>query len=326
MIARYLSVVLVCSISILTQAAPAPQDAGVDCSYLVVGHSYANTFEGFMNTQKFAGFTLGDQQQWGLLPNAGAGVMTFSPGGYVTNTESIVIGQYGVIPKVEVNGTYSLKWDASKFPMICTGTAHLAASGMVDDFQITVTPDGNRVEMIHTNPGLIVQTRTLQAESRGCRNSTISGKYTYSTTGWGLGQFEPGAGQQQMLAGYITTAMTGAMQFLPGVAAPDDFADVPAGASAVTAWDTLSIDGIPVHRSQWGWYKVDPKNCTGKIVLRDDTGMDPDFQINFYIGKDGNAVYAVNVNNLSDLFPGSPSIPAFVMPIPLERVVAQNQH
>jgi hypothetical protein len=180
----------------LAVPALAAQIAGGDCSYLVAGHSYANTFEGFMNTQKFGGFTLPDQDgnpQWGLLPNAGAGVTTFYPDGTAKNTESIVIGQFGVIPKVEVKGTYSLKWDTSRFPVLCTGTAHLAGSGMLDDFQITVTPDGNRVEMIHTNPGLIVQTRTLPAETRGCRNSTIAGSYTYSTTGWGLGQFEPGA-------------------------------------------------------------------------------------------------------------------------------------
>lgn len=280
-----------------------------------------------MNTLKFAGFTLGDQEHpWGLLPNAGAGVMTFSPGGRVTNIESIVIGQYGVIPRVEVIGTYSLQWDTSKFPILCSGKAHLTGSGMVDDFQLTVTPDGDRVEMIHTNHGLIVQTRTLPAESQGCRNKTISGKYTYSTAGWGRGQFETGAKPEQMLAGYITAAMTGAMQFFPGIAAPDGFADVPAGASAVIAWDTLSIDGDPVYRKQWGWYKVDPKDCTGTIVLRDDTGMDPDFQINFYIGKDGKAIYAVNVNGMPDLSQVGLPIPAFVMPIPLERVVVQDQH
>jgi hypothetical protein len=142
-----------------------------------------------------------------------------------------------------------------------------------------------------------------------------------------------------MLAGYITAAMTGAMQFFPGMAAPEGFDRVPDGASAVMAWDTLSIDGgvpvtigggvppkmtfVPVHRKQWGWYKVDPKTCAGTMVLRDDM-KDPDFQINFYIGKDGNAVYAVNINNLADL--GGPSIPVFVMPIPLERVGVQSQH
>ena len=339
MFARFHSIIVMCTLSVPLLAAPpvSAQTAGADCSYLVAGHSYANTFEGFMNTRKFAGFILGDQKQWGLLPNAGAGVMTFDARGGVKNTESIVIGQFALMPKVEVTGTYALKWDTSKFPILCTGTAHLTGSAgglpMVDDFQITVAPDGKRVEMIHTNPGLIVQTITGPAETRNCRNSTISGKYTYSTTGWGLGQLEPGAGPEQMLAGYITAAMTGGMQFFPGVPAPDGFEDVPDEANAVLAWDTLSIDGgipasntlVPVHRKQWGWYKVDPRNCAGTIVLRDDTGLDPDFQINFYIGKDGNAIYAVNVNNLADLAPGAPPVPVFVMPIPLERVVVQSQ-
>ena len=339
MFARFHSIALVCGLSVPMLALPvaSAQTAGADCSYLVAGHSYANTFQGFLNTVKFAGFTLGNQQQWGLLPNAGAGVMTFYAGGIVKNTESIVVGQFAVMPKVDVSGTYSLKWDTSKFPILCTGTAHLTGSvgptPMVDDFQITVTPDGKRVEMIHTNPGLIVQTITRPAESDHCRNSSISGRFTYSTTGWGLGQFEPGAAPAQMLAGYITAAMTGGMQFFPGVAAPDGFEDVPDGASSVLAWDTVSIDGgvpanntfVPVYRKQWGWYKVDPKSCTGSMVLRDDTGMDPDFQINFYIGKGGNAIYAVNVNNFADLAPGAPAIPVFVLPIPMERAVVQNQ-
>jgi hypothetical protein len=302
-----------------------------------VGRSYANLFEGFMNSQKFAGFTLGDDHQWGLLPNAGAGVTTFLAHGVVKNTESIMVGQFAVFPKVDVVGTYKLQWDSSRIPVLCTGTAHLTGVAygmpMVDDFQITVTPDGNHVDMIHTNAGLIVQTRTRPAETQGCRNRTVSGKYTYSTTGWGARQFEPGAAPPQMLAGYVSAAMTGAMQFFPAVTAPEGFEDVPPGASLVTAWDTLSIDGgipltgstfVPIYRKQQGWYKVDPATCTGTIVLRDDTGVDPDFQIRFYIGKGGDAVYALNVNNLEDLIPGA-SIPAFVMPIPLERVNEANK-
>lgn len=339
MLALFRSTVVVCSLAVplLAASAVSAQTAGVDCSYLVAGHAYANTFEGFMNTQKYGGFVLGGQQQWGLLPNAGAGVMTFYPRGVVTNTESIIIGQFGVMPTVEVRGTYVLRWDTSKFPILCTGTAHLTGSvggaPMVDDFQITVTPDGNRVEMIHTNPGLIVQTIARPAEQRACRNSTIGGTFTYSTTGWALGQFDPGADSTAMLAGYASGAMAGAMQFFPGLAAPQGFDGVPDGANAVMAWDTLSLDGgvpldkttfVPIQRKMWGWYHVN-KDCTGTIVLRDDTGHDPDFQIAFYVGKDGNALDGVNVNSLADLIPGSPAIPVFVMPIPLERAVIQNQ-
>jgi hypothetical protein len=338
MFARFCKVTSLSVIAFVFLSLPAAvaQVQGADCSQLVAGHSFANTFEGFMNTQKFAGFTLGDQPIWGLLPNAGAGVTTFYPGGIVKNSESLVVGQFGVFPGVDVTGTYSLKWDTTRFPILCTGTAHMTGNAgvvpMVDDFQISVTPDGKRLQMIHTNPGLIVQTTTRPAESRRCRNSTVAGEYTYSTTGWALGQLEPSAGPAQELAGYITAAMTGGMQFYPGLAAPDGFENVPDGASAVLAWDTLGIDGgvpagntfVPVQRKEWGWYYVDPKTCAGTMVLRDDTGMDPDFQINFYMGKDGNAIYAVNVNNLADLAPGAPRVPVFVMPIPLLRVNAQE--
>ena len=37
-------------------------------------------------------------------------------------------------------------------------------------------------------------------------------------------------------------------------------------------------------------------DCTGTLLLRDDTGVDPDFKIDFYIGKDGSSVYAVDAN------------------------------
>jgi len=323
--ARFHIVVLASLLVVLLAPALRAQTTGADCSYLVAGHSYANTFAGFMNTVEFLGSTLGN---YALLPNAGAGVMTFQTGGTVKNTESMMIADFGVFPRADVSGTYSLKWDTSKAPVLCTGTAHLTGVAnqmpLVDDFQLTVTPDGQRVEMIHTNAGLIVQTITRPAEPRGCRNSTIAGAYTYSTAGWAIGQFYTND-PAQMLSGYIAGAMSGAFQFYPHRPAPDGFADVPDGASALTAWDTLSINGgmpsgttfAPVHRKMTGWYKVDPRDCSGTMVVRDDAG-NPDFRVNFYIGKDGKFLAAVNVNNWADL--GGPApIPVFVFPIPFER-------
>jgi hypothetical protein len=337
MFARIYAIAVLCGLCLPVLATPAPATQAVadDCSYLVAGHSYANTFAGFMNTQKYAGFTAGDQQQWGLLPDAGAGVTTFYTGGLVKNIESILVGEFGVFSKVNLSGTYSLKWDTSKTPVLCSGTVHMTGTAggmpMVDDFQIVVASDGDRVEMIHTNAGLIVQTVAHPAEQRSCRNNILRGTYLYSTTGWALAPLfgvDPTTpeGSAQTLAGYITGAMTGAMHFSPDAAPSGEYDHVPAaGAGAVTAWDTLSVNGgvddgkgnyVPLYRQMQGWYQVNPSDCSGTLVLRDNIGS-PEFLISFYVGKDGNAIHAVNVNNFADF--GGPSIPIFLFPIPMER-------
>jgi hypothetical protein len=334
---KFRYVIVLCGVVALFLTVPVlrAQTSGADCGSLVVNHSYANTFSGFMNTGEYLGFNLGDQGQWGLVPNAGAGIVTFLPGGVVKNTETIVVGQFAVQQDAGLTGTYNLKWDMSKTPALCAGPVHMIVNGtgtngipaVADDFQVTVTPDGQRVEMIHTNAGLIVDTTAEPAGTAGCRNNTIDGKYTYTTRGWGLGALmgmddSVPAQSAQMLAGYLPAAMSGAMQFSSHVAAPDGFEGVFAGASAVSGWDTLSINGgPPVYRKMIGWYKVN-RDCTGTLVLRDDSGVDPDFQIELFVGKGGDSVYGVNMNTISM---GGPAVPVFVMPIPLERTIVQNQ-
>lgn len=322
------------------------QTAGASCNYLVAGHSYANVFGGYMNAKKYRDLNL--PVELGVVPNAGAGVVTFLPGGVVTNSEILVIGRVGAM-SVGMTGTYSLRFDTGKTPLLCAGPVTLTMNGtgvngipaINDYFQVTVTPTGDRVEMIHTNPGLIVQTITRPAETHGCRNDTIRGIYTYSTAGWGLAFLDPSidpnnpADAAQQFGGYIAAAMTGAMKFFPGLPPSAGFDNVPEGANAVTGWDIVNANGglpslgdpstyVPMYRKMWGWYKINGQDCTGTMVVRDDTGVDPDFQINFYVGEDGKALYAVNMNTLS--LPGAPApVPLFVMPIPMERVNLQNQ-
>ncbi|MFP5229210.1 MAG: hypothetical protein ACLGXA_16470 [Acidobacteriota bacterium] len=326
-----------CAVAFTAPAARA-QTTSADCRYLVAGHSYANVFGGYINAKKYRDLNL--PVELGVVPNAGAGVVTFLPGGVVKMTETLVIGQVGALTG-GLTGTYSLKFDTSKTPLLCAGTISATLNGtgvngvpaITDNFQITVTPEGSRVEMIHTNPGLIVQTVARPAETHGCRNGTIGGSYTYSTTGWALAALDPSIqptdGVQQC-GGYITAAMTGGMQFFPGFPPAAGFDDVPEGASAMTGWDTLNANGglpspanpsvyVPIVRKMWGWYKVNRQDCSGTMVVRDDTGVDPDFYINFYIGEDGRAIYAVNVNTFE--LPGLPvPVPLFVMPISMERV------
>jgi hypothetical protein len=40
--------------------------------------------------------------------------------------------------------------------------------------------------MIHTNAGLIVETSMFPMNAAGCRNSSMTGSYSYNSTGWAL--------------------------------------------------------------------------------------------------------------------------------------------
>jgi hypothetical protein len=208
--------------------------------------------------------------------------------------------------------------------MFCTGPAKLfvqgpgGTPGVEYDFQVNVHNGGERLEMIHTNPGLIVDFIALPAETSACRNATIAGKFSYTTLGWGMLPNQP---EDQTLAGYVTGAMSGGMQFYPHLLPPSEFTDAPERSALVDAWDTLSISGIPVTRHMSGWYKLDA-DCTGTIALRDDIG-DPEFRIEMFIGRGGQAIYAVNLNTF-DRGDGK-QIPMFLMPIPMQRTGDESQ-
>jgi hypothetical protein len=305
-------VLLLCSIFLLFTSVVYAQMQGSDCSYLVARQSYANAFGGFINIPVY--FGIPDTGEVGLVPNAGAGMATFYPGGKVTNTETILIGLLGLMPDDSITGTYKLRWDTSKTPALCTGTMSASdAGGTPYNFQLTVSPDGKEVQMIHTDTGLIVTTTLYPMNTNGCRKSTITGKYIYNTKGWGL---IPGVPLDQTLGGYIAGAMSGAMQFLPGVS-PTGFSGVPAGAGSIKAWDTLNINGTTRYRQMFGWYIVNP-DCTGKIVLRDPADTTVDFQIEMFVGRGGSLIHAVNINTVD--MGGGDVIPIFLMPIPMERI------
>ena len=278
------------------------QQPGADCSRLVVNRTYVNSFSGLINVPAyFAPFeSLGvlPPPGVGLEPNAGAGKVTFLPGGNFVNRETIVIGMLGMNKDLSITGTYSLTWDGSKEPMACTGT--MAGVGVVNGgpmpfkFQLVVSPDGQRVEMIHTDPGLIVGTTGLPMYTHGCSGKSVDATYSYNSNGWILPS--PTANPPEpMLGGYIPFAMSGAMRFYPDTpASVIDFPESPEGAMMVKAWDTVSQNGAIKSRTMTGWYKV-RHDCKGVVVLRDPL-ENPDFQLEMFIGAEGQTVHFVNVN------------------------------
>jgi hypothetical protein len=165
--------------------------------------------------------------------------------------------------------------------------------------------------MIHTNAGLIVETSMFPMNAAGCRNSSMTGSYSYNSTGWALAS--PSTPADQLLSAYIPGAMSGAMRFSPNT--PPDrtaFPDAPAGAGSVRAWDTLSANGAILTRTMRGWYKV-THDCTVSIELVDNIG-NPPFHVEGFIGRGATAVYAANIDTM-DLASGP--VPMFLMPITL---------
>ncbi|WP_348261549.1 hypothetical protein P8935_17310 [Telmatobacter sp. DSM 110680] len=316
------SVLLTASLCLLVPALSAQRQGG-DCSYLVANQTYANTFQGFLNIPVyFAALNLPTPPGMGLVPNAGAGKITFFSGGTAANVETISIGWLGLKTDVLINGPFKLSWDTGKTPALCSGTFSGSDGQTNYNFQLIVTQNGRRVEMIHTDAGLVVGASSVLMETRGCHNSAIAGSYSYNTLGWALA---PGYPVEQSLAnteisglGYVPGSMSGAMRFYPKLPpSKSAFPDAPAGSGTVLAWDTLSANGTILKRTMTGWYKVDPLDCQGTIVLNDN--VYPPYQIEVFVGADGETLHAVNVN-VADPKLGIGPVPTFLMPISLERV------
>jgi len=259
-----------------------PLDAqvqGENCSNLVINHSFSQGFEGFLN------------EGGGPVPTAGAGFVTFLPHGKVTGQVTLAIGQLALLQDLVFDNTseYSLSWDTTKTPAICSGTMTLIAKNVPPfNFQLLVTQDGQQIEMIHTDPGLIVGVTGFPVDTRGCSNNTLNGKYSYNSKGWALAPTFPA---NQLLAGYLPLAMSGAIEFHPRVPP----SSTPGGGS-VAWWDTVSINGVIVPRTGTGSYKVNP-DCTGTMVLMtDDPPPGQEFHLELFVGKHGGALDLVNID------------------------------
>lgn len=306
----------------LVTPALSAQNPGADCSKLVVNRTYVNSFLGF-NNLPLAFQALGIQVPpgVGIEPVGGAGTVTFLPGGNFTMRETIAIGLMGLNKDLSIPGTYSLTWDTSKHPTVCTGsmtgTEQVAGMSLPVNFQLIVSPDSQRIEMIHTDTGLMVGVTGQPISHHACSNATIGATYSYNTMGWFLvlpGTVPP----EQMVGGYIAFAMSGAMRFYPEIpASVSDFPDSPAGAMLVKAWDTPSQNGQILPRTMTGWYLVN-HDCTGTIVLRDSLG-NPDFRLETFIGAEGQTVHSTNVNDAVDLGNGV-SMPPVILGVKLDRI------
>ncbi|MGB9104102.1 MAG: hypothetical protein WCC59_05030 [Terriglobales bacterium] len=242
------------------------KEHGADCSGLIKGRTYAQLFDGYINLA-------------GVLPNAGGGTLTFHPHGRVTGTITLTVGLF-LYPQFEhapvpQDGTYQLAWDTSKQPAVCTGTAEISSEVTgTDNFQLVVSSDGKRVEMIHTNPGLTLDLTLIPMHAGKCSNHTLRSVYSYSAKGWITFPPFPSNNFGQLLNPFLPFAFSGAISFDPD-RVPSGFpGDVPAGSAYLEGWDTVSLNGDIVPRTYTGWYKVSP-DCTATSALVDSITQVP---------------------------------------------------
>ena len=302
------------AMAVLTASDPLyAQFHGQDCSSLIANDSFSQQFEGFLNITVNSGGAL----PLGVVPSTGAGFITFLPHGKVTGRLTLAIGGLGVIPvQFENTSLYSLSWDTSKDPAICSGTATLKGSGETFNFNLIVSRDGQRVEMMHSDPGLIVGVTAVPMDISWCTNNTLDGTYSYNLKGWGLAPppTDPGSiPANQLLGGYFPLAFSGALEFHPRATAA-----APAG-SSVTWWDTGSLNGTIVQRTGTGSYKINP-DCTGSLVLTEKSGQT--FHQSLFADRKGKTLYTVNTDSISVV--GAPMpVPTFVLSVRADCADAQ---
>jgi len=272
-----------------------------DCSHLIVNRSYSQTFQGFLNVPVYlASFGAPSPEGVGIVPNAGTGYLTFLPHGKISGRVTLAIGLLGLIQDMLPDDTsqYAVTWDTAKQPPVCVGSLTLNVAGEAPfNFQLLVTGGGNQIEMIHTDTGLIVSVTGYPVRTFGCSNGTVHGTYSTDTRGWLL---SPPSGPmhlppEQLLGGYAPFAFSGALHFNSHMNPPaNEFPGLPDGARAITAWETASMNGQIVPRTEHGWYKIN-RDCSGTMVLRDDQG-DPDTHFEMFVGEDANSIHMVDID------------------------------
>jgi len=304
------------------------QVQGQDCSYLVADRSYSQAFGGFLNVPMYFGsFGVPSPPGVGLVPNGGAGFITFLRDGTVKGRITLALGGLGLDQDLTFTdvGQYVLTWDITKKPIVCSGPLSFGIPGVAQfDFQLLVTREGRQIEMIHTDAGLIVSVTGYPVETQGCGNQTIEGRFSEDMRGWALSSQKGPLGfpPEQLLGGYFPFAASGAVEFRPRVLPPSPSSPgLPAGSRSVVAWDSTSLNGAISQRVMTGWYKVNP-DCSGAMAWRERQG-NADSHFEMFVGESGGALYLVNTDTVT--VPGLPGpIPAYVIGTTLTRTLEKR--
>ena len=257
--------VLILVLILLAIPAAAQTSAAIramSCSEILEGQRYAFVFQGF--------YDLGDGM--GLTPNVGGGVIHFGHDGRFSALANLNIGGFPVMD-YSLEGPYSMKENTSTQPPVCAGTA-AADSGPT--FQFIVTRNGEILEQMHTDQGLIAVVTSLPVERGPCTNASLRGSYVYSANG-----FFATSGPMQPFGAYTPFGFSGVVSF--------------DGRGHLNGWDTVSIGGqvLPEPRTYSGTYHMRP-DCTATSEFQDS--LHNDVHTVNYLYKDGKAVAIVNVD------------------------------
>jgi hypothetical protein len=197
----------------------------------------------------------------GLGPFLVNGIYTHNPDGTMNANVQLVVGSQS-FPLLGTNGTFQTNRD-------CTGSGKFAAPPVLPEvtYQFIVTDGGEQIELLNTNPGVVLQgiSRRISksGEAPACRNDMIVGMYGYRLDG-----SQPGVANAAV-AGLITHGL-------------EHHNDI---TGTLTGQDTLNLMGTYYPRNLQGNFKVD-SNCRGAGSYIDSLGNQVNYVFTVVNGGD----------------------------------------
>src|SRR5208283_1945695 len=194
------------------------------------------------------------------VPYADAG--RFLPNGSGSFTGKSTYSAGGVIERRTLSGTYSLNSG-------CTGTASVTDSlGNVGTVAMTVVNNGQQVLFVYTTAGSVVDGTAYRGQF-SCSNSSVSGPYQYSVSGFGVS---------------------------PGVIAPVAYAGSfnANGSGNLQGADAISENGVVNSRTISANYSVN-SDCSGSEVVTDSLGNTE--AVDFFVTDQGGQGAFIQTNS-----------------------------
>jgi uncharacterized protein (TIGR03437 family) len=194
------------------------------------------------------------------VPYADAG--RFLPNGSGSFTGKSTYSAGGVVERRTLSGTYSLNSG-------CTGTANVTDSlGNAGTVAMTVVNNGQQVLFVYTTAGSVVAGTAYRGQF-SCSNSSVSGPYQYSVSGFGV---TPGVIAPVAYAGSFTANGSGSLQ----------------GA------DAISENGVVNSRTISSNYTVN-SDCSGSEVVTDSLGNTE--AVDFFVTDQGGQGAFIQTNS-----------------------------
>jgi uncharacterized protein (TIGR03437 family) len=187
------------------------------------------------------------------VPYADAGRMVADGNGNFTGKSTFSAG--GEIFRRTLTGTYTVNAG-------CAGTVFISDNlGNSGTLAMTLVNGGQQGLFLNTTPGTVV-TGHIDRGQNTCSNSTVSGSYVYSVSGFGVA---------------------------PGVLVPTAYSGMASanGSGSITGSDYISDvngDGLVVPRTNTATYTVN-SDCSGNEVVKDSLGETED--LDFFVADQG---------------------------------------